>query len=63
MIKSLQVNIFLDTTLGVDPYIRLVAGESGLSKEVKISEINRPGLALVGLYDFFVYDRVQIFGL
>ncbi|MCL2026748.1 MAG: HPr(Ser) kinase/phosphatase, partial [Leptospirales bacterium] len=37
--------------------------ESGLSKEVKISEINRPGLALVGFYDFFAYDRVQIFGL
>ncbi|MCL2025536.1 MAG: HPr(Ser) kinase/phosphatase [Leptospirales bacterium] len=49
--------------MGVDPYIRLVAGEPGLSKEVKISEINRPGLALVGFYDFFAYDRVQIFGL
>ena len=63
MRKPVHVNIFLETSLGVDPHIRLVAGESGLSKEVKISEINRPGLSLVGFYDFFAYDRVQIFGL
>jgi len=63
MREPVYVRILLDTSQGVNPYIRLVAGESGLSKEIKKSEINRPGLALVGFYDFFAYDRIQIFGL
>ncbi|MCL1910911.1 MAG: HPr(Ser) kinase/phosphatase [Leptospirales bacterium] len=62
MKKPVQVNIFLETSLGVDPHIRLVAGERGLSKEVKISEINRPGLSLAGFFDFFAFSRVQVFG-
>ncbi|MDR3237998.1 MAG: HPr(Ser) kinase/phosphatase [Spirochaetia bacterium] len=63
MKKQVYVNIFLETGLRVDPRITLIAGESGLSKEIKISEMNRPGLALAGFYDFFAYDRIQIFGL
>ena len=63
MRKPIHVRIFLDTSHAVDPKTRLVAGEPGLSKEVKMSEINRPGLALAGFYNFFAYDRVQIFGL
>jgi HPr kinase/phosphorylase len=63
MRKPVQVAVFLETPSRVDSRIKIIAGESGHSKEIKISEINRPGLALVGFYDFFAYDRIQIFGL
>ena len=38
-------------------------GETGLTKEIRIGDINRPGLTLASFYDFFAYDRIQIFGL
>ena len=42
--------------------IRCLAGRSGLSREIKASDINRPGLALSGFYESFAYNRVQLFG-
>ena len=42
--------------------IRCLAGRSGLSREIKASDINRPGLALSGFYESFAYERVQLFG-
>jgi HPr kinase/phosphorylase len=59
----LQLKHFLDDTGIIDLQIRLVAGSSGLDKEIHVAEINRPGLTLAGFYDFFAYDRIQIFGL
>jgi HPr kinase/phosphorylase len=41
----------------------LVAGKEGLGKEITVGDINRPGLGLAGFFDFFAYDRIQIFGL
>jgi HPr kinase/phosphorylase len=41
----------------------VVAGEEALGKEIRVGDINRPGLTLAGFYDFFAYDRIQIFGL
>jgi HPr kinase/phosphorylase len=45
-----------------DLSLRVVSGHDGLSKKIVNSEINRPGLSLTGFFDFFAYDRVQIFG-
>lgn len=42
--------------------IRCLAGRSGLSRRIKVSDINRPGLALSGFYECFVYERVQVIG-
>jgi HPr kinase/phosphorylase len=45
-----------------DLRLKLIAGENGLEKEIPEAEINRPGLSLTGFFDFFAYDRIQIFG-
>jgi HPr kinase/phosphorylase len=45
-----------------DLHLRVLAGENGLDREIPEAEINRPGLSLAGFYDFFAYDRIQIFG-
>jgi HPr kinase/phosphorylase len=61
--NKILVKNFLEDTGVIDLQIRLVAGSSGLSKEIRVGDINRPGLTLAGFYDFFAYDRIQIFGL
>jgi HPr kinase/phosphorylase len=44
--------------------LRLLAGEQGLAKRrVSIAEINRPGMALTGFFDYFPSNRVQVMGL
>src|SRR4030042_5324605 len=58
-----MVKNFLEDTGVIDLQLRLVAGGSGLTKEIRVGDINRPGLTLAGCYDFFAYDRIQIFGL
>jgi len=63
MDKKLRVKNFLDNTPRIDLQIRLIAGEGGLNREIRVGDINRPGLTLAGFYDFFAYDRIQIFGL
>jgi HPr kinase/phosphorylase len=42
--------------------LKCIAGRSGLIRELKVPEINRPGLELSGFYDNFAYQRIQIFG-
>lgn len=42
--------------------VRCIAGRRGLSREITVSDINRPGLALSGFYESFAYERVQLFG-
>ncbi|MFP4114291.1 MAG: HPr(Ser) kinase/phosphatase [Spirochaetota bacterium] len=39
-----------------------IGGRPGLNHEIKIPDLNRPGLALGGFYDKFGFDRIQIFG-
>lgn len=43
--------------------LALLAGAKGVRREVTVSEINRPGLALSGYLDYFPSERVQILGL
>lgn len=42
--------------------LRLIAGEAGLSRELRSSRIQKPGLALAGFTSFVHQDRVQILG-
>jgi len=32
------------------------------TKKIVVSDINRPGLALAGFFDYFPYERIQVFG-
>ncbi len=41
---------------------RLLNSSSNLEKEIANVDINRPGLTLVGFFDNFASDRIQIFG-
>lgn len=43
-------------------YLKCIAGRKGLTRAITVPDINRPGLALSGFYDSFVYQRVQLFG-
>jgi HPr kinase/phosphorylase len=42
--------------------LTLVAGKEGLGRRIMWPEINRPGLALAGYFDYFAWRRVQILG-
>jgi len=42
--------------------LRAVTGEDTLQKVITTYDINRPGLALAGDYDFFDYEKLQVFG-
>jgi HPr kinase/phosphorylase len=53
LIKERQKELELD----------LLAGASGMKRQITVSEINRPGLALSGYRDYFPSERVQIMGL
>ncbi len=49
--------------LEYDLGLKLVAGGAGLDKKiVAVAEVNRPGLALCGYYDYFANDRIQVMG-
>jgi HPr kinase/phosphorylase len=39
-----------------------IGGRKGLGREIKIPDLNRPGLALSGFFDNFAWQRIQIFG-
>src|SRR5436190_17428768 len=43
--------------------LTLLAAAKGTRRQVTVSEINRPGLALSGYLDYFPSERVQIMGL
>lgn len=42
--------------------LRLIAGNTGMNRRIKVPDINRPGLALFGYFDYFPDDRVQVMG-
>ncbi len=61
--KKIYVRDLRDADSKIDLQMELVAGKDGLGKEIIVGDINRPGLGLAGFFDFFAYDRIQIFGL
>jgi HPr kinase/phosphorylase len=42
--------------------LRCIGGRKGLTREISIPDLNRPGLALAGFYDSFAHQRIQVFG-
>jgi HPr kinase/phosphorylase len=42
--------------------LRCIGGRKGLSREITVPDLNRPGLALSGFYDSFAWQRLQVFG-
>lgn len=42
--------------------LELISGDKGIDNEIINVDINRPGLALVGFYDNFASNRLQIIG-
>ncbi len=45
-----------------DLCLKCIAGRKGLSREITVPDVNRPGLALSGFYESFAWQRVQLFG-
>jgi len=43
-------------------HLRIITGERTLQKKISTYDINRPGLTLAGDYDFFDYEKIQVFG-
>jgi HPr kinase/phosphorylase len=42
--------------------LHCIGGRKGLTREISIPDLNRPGLALAGFYDSFAHQRIQLFG-
>lgn len=42
--------------------LEIIAGQQGLNREIKNSNLSKPGLELAGLFDFYEHDRIQILG-
>jgi HPr kinase/phosphorylase len=42
--------------------LQLLAGTRGLKRPIEQGSVNRPGLALVGFYESFAHQRIQIIG-
>ncbi|MDY6935952.1 MAG: HPr(Ser) kinase/phosphatase [Spirochaetota bacterium] len=61
--KRIYIKDLMEEGGVIDLQLKLIAGEDGLHKEITVGEINRPGLSLAGFFDFFAYERIQIFGL
>lgn len=62
--KSLTVLDLLDLPLTEHDALHLhcICGQQGLTRQITIADLNRPGLALSGFFDSFAYRRVQLFG-
>jgi HPr kinase/phosphorylase len=43
--------------------LTLLAGQAGMGRQVRVTEINRPGLTLAGFFDYYRGERVQVFGM
>lgn len=63
MTKGMKVKYLLENHERVDLKLRIVSGSGGLGKDIAVRDLNRPGLTLAGFYDFFAYERIQLFGL
>ncbi|MFN3603126.1 MAG: HPr(Ser) kinase/phosphatase [Leptonema sp. (in: bacteria)] len=57
--QKIQVKDLLTLT---DLHLEVIAGIEGLEREITKMDINRPGLALIGFYENFAADRIQVIG-
>ena len=42
--------------------LRCIGGRKGLGRVVTVPNLNRPGLAIMGFFDNFAFERIQVFG-
>ena len=42
--------------------LRCIGGRRGLGRAITAPNLNRPGLAIMGFYDSFAHERIQVFG-
>jgi HPr kinase/phosphorylase len=62
-VKSITITRLLDLAREGDIlHLRIITGERTLQKTISTYDINRPGLTLAGDYDFFDYEKIQVFG-
>ena len=40
----------------------LIVGEAGLNKQIKNTDISRPGLEMAGYFSHYASDRIQLLG-
>lgn len=43
-------------------HLEIVVGESGLKRTITVADLNRPGLAVAGYFNYYPPERVQILG-
>ncbi len=61
--KGVTIARLLDIAMEEDVlHLRIITGQNTLGKMITTYDINRPGLALAGDYDFFDYEKLQVFG-
>jgi HPr kinase/phosphorylase len=58
VLELINLNLNTYNTLN----FRCIGGRRGLTREIRVPDLNRPGLALSGFYDSFAFERVQLFG-
>jgi HPr kinase/phosphorylase len=62
-VKGITIAKLLDLAREGDIlHLRIITGEKTLQKTITNYDINRPGLALAGDYDYFDYEKLQVFG-
>ena len=61
-IRKIFIRNLLEGIGKIDLHLQLIAGNNGLDKQITVGDINRPGLSLTGFFDFFAFERIQIFG-
>jgi HPr kinase/phosphorylase len=42
--------------------LRCIGGRKGLTRVIDVPDLNRPGLAIMGFYESFGHQRIQVFG-
>lgn len=42
--------------------LKVVSGHAGLTREITVSDINRPGLEIAGFFTYYPADRIQLLG-
>jgi len=45
-----------------DYKLEIISGADGVCNEVHKAQVSRPGIELAGLFDFYEYNRIQVFG-
>jgi len=59
--KGIRVRYFYEK-MQQELQLSFLAGRSGLGRVIKVAEVNRPGLALAGYFDYFAWRRIQVIG-